>query len=91
MLSHGLGMAGGMLLRQMMPRAEIEAEGVRLGYVHDALDDFVELMTRFNVIDLRADMKRQSKEIAEVAKKSKPPTNPQVTHGRDPRYQDRHR
>lgn len=73
MLSHGLGMAGAMLLKQLMPRAEIEAEGVRLGYANDALDDFVELMTRFNVIDLRADMKRQSKEIAEAQKKHKPP------------------
>lgn len=70
MFSHGLGMAGAMLLKQLMPRAEIEAEGARLGYVGDALDDFVELMTRFNVIEFRADMKRQSREIAEAQKKN---------------------
>lgn len=70
LVSHSLGMAGGMLLRQTMPRAEIEAEGIRLGYFGDALDDFVELMTRLNVIDFRADMKRQSREIADAQKKN---------------------
>ena len=73
-LSHGLGMAGGMLLRQVLPRETIEAEGARLGYIGDGLDDFVELMTRFGALEFRADLKRQAKEFAAAQKKNtKPP------------------
>ncbi|MGD9895223.1 MAG: hypothetical protein AB7I59_22705 [Geminicoccaceae bacterium] len=43
-LSHSLGMSGALLLQQKTPRSAIRAEGERLGFEGDDLDEFIEIV-----------------------------------------------
>lgn len=70
MFSHGLGMAGGMLLNQRIGRDVIRREGKRLGYEGDALVDFVTIVRIIDRIDRSENMQRQAKEIADAQKKN---------------------
>lgn len=72
MLSHGLGMAGGMLLHQPIGRDRIRREGRRAGYDGDALIDFISIVRRIDQIDRAENLQRQAKEIAAAAKKNAP-------------------
>lgn len=69
--SHGLGMAGGMLLNQRIGRDVIRREGKRLGYEGDALADFVTIVRIIDRIDRAESKQRQAKEIADAQKKNR--------------------
>lgn len=69
MLSHGIGMAGGMLLAQRIGRTVIRREGKALGFEGDALTDFVTIIRAIDRFDRNDDFARQAKAIAEAQKK----------------------
>lgn len=75
MLSHGLGMAGGMLLFQRIGRENIRREGKRLGYQGDALLDFIDIVRAIDRIDRQENFQRQAEEIAAAQKKGNKPTS----------------
>lgn len=73
MFAQPLGMAGSLLLRQRLTRETVRAEGGRLGYDGDALEDFVEIVRRIDLVDWAAAYKRQADELAAASKKRPPP------------------
>lgn len=70
LFSHGLGMAGGLLLAQRIGSRAIQREGKRLGFKGDALIDFVTIVRAIDRFDRRDDMERQAKAIAAAQKKN---------------------
>lgn len=69
-------MVGGMIAFQRpIPRAAIEAEGKRLGFEHQHLDEFVEIVTEIDDFDIEMDMKRLAAESKKNAAAARRPGN----------------
>ncbi|MFO1080864.1 MAG: hypothetical protein U1E23_09590 [Reyranellaceae bacterium] len=71
--SHSMGMAGGVLLRQRLPRAALREEGRRLGYTGEALDDFVEIVHRIDIHEWTIAYRRQVDAVVAATKKKPQP------------------
>lgn len=68
MFAQPLGMAGSLLLRQRLTRAAIRAEGERLGFDGEELDDFVEIVHRVDLVEWGIAYKRQADDLAAATK-----------------------
>lgn len=62
-------MSGALLLQQKTPRPVIRAEGERLGFEGDDLDEFVEIVAGLEDIDWDESRRQQSEAIAEALKR----------------------
>jgi len=61
--SHSLGMAGGILMQQKSRRSAIRAEGKRLAFSGDDLDDFVEIVAHCEDVAFRETFARQAQAV----------------------------
>ncbi len=67
------GMGGSLLLFQRIQRSTIKARAKSMGYEHEALLDFVEIVRAIDAIEWAADFMRKAKQLADAVKNNTPP------------------